>query len=107
MSSELSIESNSELGDEAELLESLMGLVTQRPTADGTEKFYRDIHTEIKREVAESTVSAADLFFEKMAARLETCGEIETFDRAYFDGLSGKRIVRVDGSGGDESARLL
>lgn len=101
MSSELSNESNNELADETELLESLMKIVTQRSGSGSIQKFYREIQTEIIQDIADSTISAADAFFEKMAARLEGCGEIETFERAAFDGFSGKKIVRIDGSGGD------
>lgn len=101
MPSEFSQESNNELPTEAELLESLMGIVTRSPRTDGMQKFYRNIRTEIMEEAAESAVTVTDVFFEKMAARLEACGEIETFDRASFDGFSGRKIVRVDGSGGD------
>lgn len=101
MSSELPHKSTSESTDEMQLLESLMKIVTQNPVRDGIQKFYREIQTEIMQEVAGSSISAEDAFFEKMATRLETCGEIETFERARFDGFFGKKIVRIDGSGGD------
>jgi len=101
MSNELSQENDRELDVEGEILEKLMGLVSQRSGCDGVESFYQEIKAEVMRDVSESGVSPTEVFFEKMASRLESCGEIDTFEDAFFEGYFGKKIARIDGSGGD------
>ncbi|WP_198032719.1 AIPR family protein [Mesorhizobium sp. WSM2561] len=65
------------------------------------EDFNRQIRSEILGHASDSGITAADTFFEYMAARLEAAGEIETADRASFEGTASNKSIRIDGSGGD------
>lgn len=64
-------------------------------------EFGEALQEAVSREVADSGIEPAEVFFEHMAARLESAGEIEMVERAGFEGTSGVKTIRVDGSGGD------
>lgn len=68
---------------------------------DDIAEFNQALQVEIIRDAEESGISASDSFFEHMAARLEAVGEIETTERAAYEGSSSSKTIRIDGSGGD------
>ncbi|MEP3046338.1 MAG: AIPR family protein [Roseibium sp.] len=68
---------------------------------DELKEFNKGLLDEIRLASTQAGISEADVFFEKMAGRLESEGEIITADRgAYLSSVSGK-TVRIDGIGGD------
>lgn len=68
---------------------------------DNIVDFNRSLQVDVLNAANESGISDADAFFDQMASRLETAGEIETFERAAFEASVGNKTIRVDGSGGD------
>ncbi|GAA6164011.1 AIPR family protein [Pelagimonas sp. KU-00592-HH] len=62
--------------------------------------FNSSLLEEVRQEANQGGVSEADAFFEWMASRLETEGEIATMDRAEFAGSNSGKTVRIDGIGG-------
>jgi hypothetical protein len=55
---------------------------------------------DIRQEALDSGISQEDAFFEWMANRLETEGEIATTDRVAFVGANSGKTMRIDGIGG-------
>lgn len=64
-------------------------------------EFNRALIADITDEALQTGLAPADIFFEKMAARLEAEGEIETTDSARYQGALSGKTLRVDGFGGD------
>ena len=62
--------------------------------------FAKELFQDVQNEAVAIHDYAADVFFEKYTEYLMEAGEIQTADRAYYDGPSGQGI-RVDGYGGD------
>lgn len=63
--------------------------------------FNLELRDEVIQDATDSGISIDDAFFEHMAARLEAAGEIETADRASFEGVVSNKNIRIDGSGGN------
>lgn len=68
---------------------------------DGIEEFCRDLHRAFSDESAGSGVTVEEAFFENMAGRLEAAGEIETFERTFYEGSVKNKSLKIDGNGGD------
>lgn len=64
-------------------------------------EFNNSLLEEVAAEASVSGISQADAFFERMAALLETEGEVATSDRVNFLANSQGKTVRIDGIGGD------
>lgn len=64
------------------------------------EYFNHELQADLTREALESGTTTKEAFFEQMVKRLEITGEIETSERAPFEGLTNNRTLRIDGSGG-------
>lgn len=69
--------------------------------SNSIEEFHQQLLSEIRNEVEQSHIGADEAFFEIMAAKLVSNGEMDTSDRAYFEGSSSNKTIRIDGSGGD------
>lgn len=68
---------------------------------DSIEEFHLRLLQEIRDNVNESGISEEESFFDQASARLVAAGEIETADRAYYEGSRSNKTIRIDGSGGD------
>lgn len=64
-------------------------------------EFNDSLVKEVAAEASDSGISQSDVFFERMAALLETEGEIATADRVRFLASSQGKTLRLDGIGGD------
>jgi AIPR protein len=63
--------------------------------------FNRTLVAEIIEESGQAGLASRSVFFERMAARLEAEGEIETADNVGFEGSLSGKTLRIDGIGGD------
>jgi hypothetical protein len=64
-------------------------------------EFNRTLVAEISEAAGEAAIPAREVFFERMAARLEAEGEIETAEYIAFEGSFSGKTLRIDGIGGD------
>ncbi len=63
--------------------------------------FNLEVIDEVREAATAAGISEADAFFERMAGRLESEGEIVTADRVEFLEIVSGKTVRIDGIGGD------
>ncbi|MBD3666189.1 AIPR family protein [Sulfitobacter aestuariivivens] len=63
-------------------------------------EFNSQLLEDVRQEATQSGISETDAFFERLASRLETEGEILATDRASYVGSSSGKTVRIDGIGG-------
>lgn len=64
-------------------------------------EFNRTLVAEVSDAAAEAGISPQEVFFERMTARLEAEGEIDTAEHIAFVGSFSGKTLRIDGIGGD------
>lgn len=68
---------------------------------DELEEYHQNLMADIRREADASGIFPVEAFFDRMSERLAESGEVDTVDRAYYQGGSGAGRVRIDGYAGD------
>lgn len=65
------------------------------------EDYLRNLMADIRREADASGVLIVEAFFDQITARLTEAGELETADRAFYEGGERNEKMRIDGYAGD------
>lgn len=97
----LSLNSETSHLDDLQTEQEVIEIPSQNPVTDDLIKFYLELNNNIINVAKEASIESTEAFFDEMTSRLESCGELETADRAYLNHQIKNRSIRIDGSGGD------